>query len=223
METNKYENMISREAVDPASIDVTFEDIGGLAEEKQRLKDIVVLPFSRPELFSRGALLRAPKGVLLYGPPGTGKTMLAKAIAKETKAVFLNISLSTLQVHARHLEIHSTPVKDMQVAWCLRACDRTARSWHPLREGAPRCLPLTRAPLCGRTSGSENRRSWSRHASAAPPPLPYLSPYRSPYCMPVAPRHHARHASAAPHSVALAAAPPPGRSRRHQPRPLACR
>ncbi|KAJ1494055.1 P-loop containing nucleoside triphosphate hydrolase protein [Baffinella frigidus] len=97
VETDKYENMISKEAIDPASIDVTFEDIGGLLEEKQRLRDIVVLPFSRPELFSRGALLRAPKGVLLYGPPGTGKTMLAKAIAKETKAVFLNISLSTLQ------------------------------------------------------------------------------------------------------------------------------
>ncbi len=52
-----------------------FEDIGGLEEEKRRLREIVILPFSRPELFSRGKLLRPPKGVLLYGPPGTGKTM----------------------------------------------------------------------------------------------------------------------------------------------------
>ena len=55
----------------------------GLEEEKQRLREIVILPFSRPDLFARGRLLRTPKGVLLYGPPGTGKTMLARAIAKE--------------------------------------------------------------------------------------------------------------------------------------------
>jgi SpoVK/Ycf46/Vps4 family AAA+-type ATPase len=95
--TNHYEDLIAQEAVNPADIDVTFMDIGGLEEEKKRLRELVVLPFARPELFARGKLLRPPKGVLLYGPPGTGKTMLAKAIAKETKAVFLNISLSTLQ------------------------------------------------------------------------------------------------------------------------------
>ena len=97
IETSDHEDVIAKEAVNPADIDCTFEDIGGLDEEKKRLRELVVLPFSRPELFQRGKLLRPPKGVLLYGPPGTGKTMLAKAIAKETKAVFLNISLSTLQ------------------------------------------------------------------------------------------------------------------------------
>ena len=97
IETNDHEDAIAKEAVNPADIDVTFADIGGLDEEKKRLRELVVLPFARPELFQRGKLLRPPKGVLLYGPPGTGKTMLAKAIAKETKAVFLNISLSTLQ------------------------------------------------------------------------------------------------------------------------------
>mmetsp|Transcript_35038 Transcript_35038/g.56594 ORF Transcript_35038/g.56594 Transcript_35038/m.56594 type:complete len:380 (-) Transcript_35038:190-1329(-) len=97
IETNDYEDVIAKEAVNPADIDCTFADIGGLDEEKKRLRELVVLPFARPELFSRGKLLRPPKGVLLYGPPGTGKTMLAKAIARETKAVFLNISLSTLQ------------------------------------------------------------------------------------------------------------------------------
>ena len=97
VETSDYEDQIAKEAVNPAEIDCTFDDIGGLDFEKKRLRELVILPFARPELFSRGKLLRPPKGVLLYGPPGTGKTMLAKAIAKETKAVFLNISLSTLQ------------------------------------------------------------------------------------------------------------------------------
>jgi ATP-dependent 26S proteasome regulatory subunit len=65
-----------QEAVNPDNIDVRFEDIGGLEDEKRRLREIVILPFTRPELFSRGKLLRPPKGVLLYGPPGTGKTMV---------------------------------------------------------------------------------------------------------------------------------------------------
>ncbi|EKX32563.1 hypothetical protein GUITHDRAFT_91001 [Guillardia theta CCMP2712] len=97
IKTDEHEDVIAKEAVNPASIDVTFDDIGGLEEQKQRIREIVVLPFCRPELFTRGKLLRPPRGVLFYGPPGTGKTMLAKAIAKETRAVFLNVSLSTLQ------------------------------------------------------------------------------------------------------------------------------
>jgi len=55
------------------------------------------LPFARPELFAKGNLLKPPSGILLCGPPGTGKTMLAKAIAKETKAVFINLQISTLE------------------------------------------------------------------------------------------------------------------------------
>lgn len=66
----------TQEAINPENIGVRFEDIGGLEEEKRRLREIVILPFTRPELFNRGKLLRPPKGVLLYGPPGTGKTMV---------------------------------------------------------------------------------------------------------------------------------------------------
>jgi ATP-dependent 26S proteasome regulatory subunit len=83
----------AQEAINPDNIDVRFEDIGGLEEEKRRLREIVILPFTRPELFSRGKLLRPPKGVLLYGPPGTGKTMASSIIF--CKAHFSIISASS--------------------------------------------------------------------------------------------------------------------------------
>ncbi len=71
--------------------DVHYEDIGGLDDAKQKLREMVELPIRYPELFERLGI-DPPKGVLLYGPPGTGKTLLAKAVANESDANFITIS-----------------------------------------------------------------------------------------------------------------------------------
>lgn len=60
--------------------DVSYEDIGGLDEQIEQIKDTVELPFEQPELYREHGL-KPPKGVLLYGPPGTGKTLIARAVA----------------------------------------------------------------------------------------------------------------------------------------------
>ncbi|XVF53151.1 hypothetical protein PTKIN_Ptkin05aG0077300 [Pterospermum kingtungense] len=89
-------DMIMGDVVNPDHIGVEFESVGGLDRIKEALFELVILPLKRPELFAYGKLLGSPKGVLLYGPPGTGKTMLAKAIAKESGAVFINVRVSNL-------------------------------------------------------------------------------------------------------------------------------
>ncbi|RLF28629.1 MAG: ATPase [Thermoplasmata archaeon] len=69
---------------------VTWDDIGGLEEVKQQLREAVEWPLTKPEVFKRLGI-NAPKGILLYGPPGTGKTLLAKAVANESQANFISI------------------------------------------------------------------------------------------------------------------------------------
>ncbi|KAL8127761.1 uncharacterized protein LOC141721547 [Apium graveolens] len=96
IQTNTYEDVIACDVINPDHIDVEFDSIGGLESIKQSLHEMVILPLCRPELFSGGKLLSPQKGVLLYGPPGTGKTMLAKAIAKESGAVFINVRIANL-------------------------------------------------------------------------------------------------------------------------------
>ncbi|XAR52169.1 Adenosinetriphosphatase [Bertholletia excelsa] len=96
IQTNPYEDIIAGDVINPDHIDLDYNSIGGLETIKQALYELVILPLRRPELFSHGKLLGSQKGVLLYGPPGTGKTMLAKAIAKESGAVFINVRISNL-------------------------------------------------------------------------------------------------------------------------------
>ncbi len=80
-----------KELVELEESRVTYEDIGGLAEEIQKIREMIELPIRHPELFKRIGIA-PPKGVLLHGPPGTGKTLLARAVAFETEAHFITIS-----------------------------------------------------------------------------------------------------------------------------------
>lgn len=70
---------------------ITYEDVGGLKNAVEKVREMIDLPLRHPELFKRLGV-EAPKGVLLYGAPGTGKTLLARAIANETNANFYSIS-----------------------------------------------------------------------------------------------------------------------------------
>ena len=69
---------------------ITWDDVGGLEDPKQQVKESVEWPLTSPEKFDRMGV-EAPKGVLLYGPPGTGKTLMAKAVASETNANFISV------------------------------------------------------------------------------------------------------------------------------------
>jgi len=97
LELNSYEEMLAGDVINPAELSVTLKDIGGLSAIVDALHNKVIAPLQRPHLFSGSPLLKPSKGVLLYGPPGTGKTMLAKAIAKESGARFVNIRASSIQ------------------------------------------------------------------------------------------------------------------------------
>lgn len=79
----------------PKKDGVSFQDIGGLQEQMRNMREVIELPLTNPELFTRVGIA-APKGVLLYGPPGTGKTLLAKAIAANVDAAFLKIVASSI-------------------------------------------------------------------------------------------------------------------------------
>jgi proteasome regulatory subunit len=78
-----------------ASPEVTYQDIGGIEEQIEEVRETVEMPLKNPGMFEEVGI-DPPSGVLLHGPPGTGKTMLAKAVAKETDATFIKMAGSEL-------------------------------------------------------------------------------------------------------------------------------
>jgi len=99
--TNKYEDALLDTVKLPTQLTVSFDDIGGLEEQKQSIMETILLPLGCPELFSNkgdnfSELCRPPTGILFYGPPGTGKTMTAKAIAKTARSTFMDIKMSKI-------------------------------------------------------------------------------------------------------------------------------
>lgn len=81
----------TKKSVENKPAKVSYEDIGGLSTQIQRIREMIELPLKYPQVFERLGI-GAPKGVFLYGPPGTGKTLIARAVANETDAYFTHIS-----------------------------------------------------------------------------------------------------------------------------------
>jgi proteasome regulatory subunit len=81
--------------IDEKPTNITYEDIGGLNEQIQEVRETVELPLLRPQLFKKIGI-EPPKGILLFGTPGTGKTLVAKAVANATKATFIRVIGSEL-------------------------------------------------------------------------------------------------------------------------------
>ncbi len=100
---------------------VGWNDIGGLDKTKQALKEAVEWPIHRADDFKKLGI-RAPRGVLLYGPPGTGKTLLAKAVAKESEANFINVkgpSLLSMWVGKSEEGVRKVFERARQVSPCI--------------------------------------------------------------------------------------------------------
>src|SRR5574337_87605 len=98
-ESTEFKLGTMAKAIDKSVRRITYDDLGGLKKEVQKIREMAELPMLHPELFEKLGV-EPPKVVLLYGPPGTGKTLLAKAVSGETNSHF--ISLSGPEIMAKH-------------------------------------------------------------------------------------------------------------------------
>ena len=105
------EIMILEKAVETErKIGAIYEDVGGLDDQIQRIREMIELPLRHTEVFDRLGI-EPPKGILLHGPPGTGKTLIAKAVANETFATF--ISLSGAEIHGKYYGESEARLRDI--------------------------------------------------------------------------------------------------------------
>nr|CAB3224003.1 ATPase family AAA domain-containing protein 1-like [Phallusia mammillata] len=96
LKLTEYELNIASQLIIPKDIPVSWRHIGGLNDIIEQIKETIILPFHRRDIFKQCKLFMPPKGILLYGPPGCGKTMIAKATAKEAGCTFINIEVQQL-------------------------------------------------------------------------------------------------------------------------------
>jgi transitional endoplasmic reticulum ATPase len=122
--------------------DITYDDIGGLGDTVEQIREMVELPLRHPELFQRLGI-DPPKGVLLHGPPGTGKTLLARVVASEAEAAFFHIAGP--EVLGRHFG---------------ESEERLREVFNQAKENAPRSSSSTRSTR-SRRSASRRVRRWS--------------------------------------------------------------
>ncbi|PIN80777.1 ATPase [Candidatus Woesearchaeota archaeon CG10_big_fil_rev_8_21_14_0_10_32_9] len=87
----EYKQEVVEPKEEETTLEVSYEDVGGLEDEIKKIREMVELPLKHPEIFQKLGI-EPPKGVLLHGPPGTGKTLLAKAVANETNSNFYVIN-----------------------------------------------------------------------------------------------------------------------------------